>query len=124
MNTKLLMQPYFLFSPLYAIMHLNFYLDIRIGDAAHVHGGELHRLDDGHGEGLGVEVILEFVLKLAQILLDRALARNNVKQSGRFAVKTNLQLLFGRLQVLLHRVQYCLLIDICLFCRLCSFLCQ
>ena len=79
MNTKLLMQPYFLFSPLYAIMHLNFYLDIRIGDAAHVHGGELHRLDDGHGEGLGVEVILEFVLKLTQILLDRALAVNNAK---------------------------------------------
>lgn len=85
MNTKLLMQqPYFLFSPVYAIMHLNFnfYLDIRIGDATQVHGGELHRLDDGHGEGLGVEVILEFVLKLAQILLDRALAVNDAMVSN------------------------------------------
>ena len=55
----------------------SFHLDIRIGDAAKVHCGQLHRLDDSHGEGLGVEVVLELVLKLAQILLDRALADKN-----------------------------------------------
>ena len=37
-------------------------LDVRVGYAPHVHGGELHGLDDGDGEGLRVEVVLQLVL--------------------------------------------------------------
>ena len=42
-------------------------LNVRVRDAAHVHGGELHGLDDGDGEGLRVEVVLQLVLQLAKV---------------------------------------------------------
>ena len=83
----LLMQPHFLRH--LALNNLHPHLDIRIGNAAQIHGGQLHRLDDGHGEGLGVEIVLEFVLQLAKILFDRAL--NNemlLKIRMIFSIKT------------------------------------
>ena len=43
-------------------------LNVRVRDAPHVHGGELHGLDDGDGEGLRVEVVLQLVLQLAKVL--------------------------------------------------------
>ena len=42
-------------------------LDVRIRHSPHVHGGELHGLDDGDREGLRVEVVLQLVLELAQV---------------------------------------------------------
>ena len=57
-------------------MPKSFHLDIRIGDPTKVHCGQLHCLDDSHGEGLGVKVVLELILQLAQILLDRSLAKS------------------------------------------------
>ena len=48
-------------------------LDVRVRDAPHVHGGELHGLDDGDGEGLRVEVVLQLVLQLAKVAAGRLL---------------------------------------------------
>ncbi len=45
-----------------------FTFDIGIRDAAHVHGWQIHGLDNLDDQGLGVEVILELVLQLAQVL--------------------------------------------------------
>ena len=56
LNTKLLMQPYFSCETLMIFAHIE-HLDIRVGDAPQVHGGQLHGLYDGDREGLGVKVV-------------------------------------------------------------------